>query len=96
MTVQKQVLAAVLRDDKLWNYDRERKFTNVGFSEGQYDMQLKVRYIVGKVLGKDLHKASKHYDSDPKKQAKAERTDPESAIIDVVTREQLAAELTSQ
>ena len=98
LPVQRQVLVAVLQDDRLWNYDRVHHFTQSGFREGQYSVQLEVRGLVGEVLGRDLRRESKYYDPDRRKQAKAEAaaTIVEASILDVATREQLIATLSAQ
>ena len=93
---QKQILVAVLRDDGLWNYDRIHGVTGSVFSQGQIELQGKVRITLSRVLGKELYKASKYYNPDRKKQYLAEVSSTEASIIDPATREHLVAELTAK
>ena len=90
--LQKQAVAAVLRNDLFWNYDAGKQKYIMPHGKGHLDEQLIVRGMVGKLLGRDLRKESKYYNADSIKQAQAEAVYA-PAILDPATREQLAKEL---
>ena len=90
---QKRAMAAVLRDDRFWNYDPVRGRAFRMYKEGQFDLQLRVRQMVSQLLKRELRQESKHYDPDEKKQVKAEGMNFEGFVIDPVSREKAAKDL---